>query len=115
MPKKIKHDKELSFLIKEYFKIKYLSERLYGQKLRLRAEIIDLMKKKGLDNYDNKYFRATLFEVKETRIDIEKVKKIIPPEQVKLLETSTIYPVLRVLPKNEEKVIKEVMRELKKW
>jgi hypothetical protein len=115
MPKKIKHDKELSFLIKEYFKIKYLSERLNGQKLRLRAEIIDLMKKKGLNNYDNKYFRATLFELKETRIDIEKVKKILPPEEIKLFETSTIYPVLRVLPKDEEKVIKEVMKEFKKW
>jgi len=105
--------RELSFLIKEYYKIKYLAERLYSQRLRLRDEIIQIMKEKGINRYDNHYFQATLFEAKETRIDVIKVRNTLPPEQVKMFEITNTYPVLKVLPKDEEKIIKEIMRETK--
>ena len=105
-----KHIKGLSSLIKEYYKTKFLSERLYSQKQRLRQEIINLMNKKGINTYDNKYFKATLFEVKETRIDIEKLKRELPPEQLKIFEVTGTYQVLKVLPKNEEKLIKEILK-----
>jgi len=110
MTKQKREIKELSNLIKEYYKTKYLSERLYLKKQRLREEIINLMNQKGINTYDNKYFKATLFEVKESRIDIEKLRKELPPEQLKIFEVTGTYQVLKVLPKNEEKLIKEILK-----
>jgi len=110
MAKKTKHIKELSILIKEYYKTKFLAERLNGQKQRLRQEIINLMNQNGITTYDNKYFKATLFEVKETRIDIEKIRRELPPEQIRLFEITGTYQVLKILPKNEEKIVKEILK-----
>ncbi len=106
--------KDLKNLIDKYYKIKTLAEHLEGQRQALRTLIIYLMEEKNIKSLDTGKYLCELYTMEQTRLDIEEMKRTLPKEQLELFEIKLQTKALRVIPKNEEEAVKDVINKYPK-
>ncbi len=104
-------NKEFSKLIDKYYKIKTLSEHLENERQALRTLIIYLMEEKGINSFDTGKYYCELYTIEQTRLNIEEMRKVLPKEQLELFEVKLQTKALKILPKNEEEAVKNVIKE----
>ena len=110
---KTKKYSSLSKLIEKYYTTKRIIEILNSRKENLRADIIKEMEEKGLSSYNDEKFSVELYTMTQTRIDLDKVRKEIPQEQLSLFEFKIELKALKVIPRKEE-VDNEIIKRIDK-
>lgn len=112
----LRKNADLKKLIDKYYKIKTLTEHLETERQALRSLIILilLMEEKGIKNIDTGKYYVELQIQEQAKLNIDEIKKTLPKEQLQVFETKLQTKALKILPKNEEERVKEVIKEYPK-